>query len=228
MSLRVYFFVVFLPLFGFSQHRTWLGVEMNLKPIKKTKLSLEFQHRMQGFTNWNRSFIEAKYAAKVYSGVSIFTSQRVGINQNPYSSLDLKTTTYHFRTAVGIELKPVNWFTDKSRFRIGICEQIQLNQWKFERNNNIFRSKISVKYDFKDFPLTPFVNWEHFYDFNRDITYLENEIIISGGTAALRSFGGCIIELPKSQEVQISLGRNKDYLREIPRMILAVKYSVNI
>jgi hypothetical protein len=105
---------------------------------------------------------------------------------------------------------------------------MQWTQRKFQRSNTVLRSKVSAKYDIKDFPLTPFIQWEHFYDFQRDITYMADEIRIEGGTAAFRTFAGCIVELPKAQELQVSVGRRKNFLRENPQWILSLKYSVNL
>lgn len=228
MSIRAFFLAICIPFWGLSQHQTWLGAEFNFKPIKKTKLSLGVQHRMNGFSEWNRTFLEGKFSAKVVSGVHVFAGQRLGICPNPQSSIDLKATTYRYRSAIGIELNPVDWFKEKARFHLGITEQMQWTQRKFQRSNTVLRSKVSAKYDLEDFPLTPFIQWEHFYDFHRDITYMAEEIRIDGGTAAFRTFAGCIVELPKAHELQVSVGRRKNFLRENPQWILAVKYSVNL
>lgn len=228
MSIRTYFLAIFLPFWGISQHQTWLGAEINLKPVKKTKLTFSAQHRMNGFSEWNRTFLEGKFSAKAVQGIHVFAGQRFGISPNRHSSIDLKATTYLYRTAIGIELNPVDWFLDKSRFHLGITEQMQWAHRKFQRSNTVLRSKVSAKYDIKDFPMTPFIQWEHFYDFQRDITYTGAEVLIDGGTAAFRSFGGCIIELSKTQELQVSVGRRKNFLRENPQWILSLKYSVNL
>ena len=83
-------------------------------------------------------------------------------------------------------------------------------------------------YDIKNFPISPFFSWEYFYNFHRDITYTANEIIISGGTNAFRSFVGMEIELPKKQAIKLAVGRRTNYLSGQVRWIYSLNYSLSI
>ena len=136
---------------GYSQYQSWVGADLSFKPIKKTKVELGVQQRMNGINAWNRTFLSGKLNYKVFSGVSFFGGYRFGISPNPQSAIDLKTITYRHRTALGIEINPIDWINDKSRLSFGINGQWQWSQSKFNRDRKVIRTKISVKYDINDF-----------------------------------------------------------------------------
>lgn len=213
---------------GFSQYQSWIGADLSIKPIKKTRIELGIQQRMNGINTWNRTFFSGKLNYKILPGISLFGGYRFGILPNSQSAIDLKTITYRHRTAIGIELDPIDWINDKSRFSLGINGQWQWSQSKFNRDRHVIRTKISAKYDIKDFPLTPFINWEYFYDKTRDISYMEDEILISGGTSAFRGFGGVEVELSKAQRIELALGRRKNFLSNQVNWIIDLNYSLSI
>jgi hypothetical protein len=92
----------------------------------------------------------------------------------------------------------------------------------------MLRNKILFKHDVKDFPLSPFVSVEHFYRWNRDIVYADDEIIISGGTNAMRYFIGTDVEISKKQRLMISLGLRDRILSTNYNLILRVNYKLDI
>jgi hypothetical protein len=57
---------------------------------------------------------------------------------------------------------------------------------------------------------------------------MENEILITGGTSAFRSFGGFAVELPKSQTMELAIGRRKNYLSNQVNWIIDLNYSLSI
>ncbi|MEY3049064.1 MAG: hypothetical protein RL365_1102 [Bacteroidota bacterium] len=213
---------------GYSQYQSWVGADFSFKPIKKTKIELGIQQRMNGVNSWNRTFLSGKFNYKAFTGISVYGGYRYGISPNLHSAIDLKTITYRHRTDLGIEIEPIDWINKKSRLSFNINGQWQLTQRKFKRDRQVIRTKISVKYDIKGFPLSPFVNWEYFYNKTRDITYMEHEILITGGTAAFRSFGGFAVELPKSQTIKFAVGRRKNYLSNKVNWIIDLNYSLSI
>lgn len=217
---------LFLPIY--SQTQSWMGLELSIKPIKRTKIEIGVQHRMVGLGQWNRTFIQEKFQFKVVPGVSLFASHRLGIFPNSNSALDLKTRAYSNRISLGMELNPWEWINPKSRFVLGIANQMQWNQYKFRRPSVMLRTRINVKYDINNFPLSPFISWEHFYDLKRDITYMESEVIIDGGTTAFRSFGGIEIEISKKQSLDLSVGRRKNYLNDQRTWIINLNYSLRL
>lgn len=228
--MRTWLLSILVLMYSFvqSQNQSWLGMELSYKPIKKIKIEFGVQHRMNGFSTWNQSLADGKLSVKAIQGIDVFCGYRYGISPNKQSALDLKTTTYRHRTSLGIGMSPMDWINKKSRLSIGISSQIQWSQRKFNRDRSIFRTKFNAKYDIRNFPLTPFASWEYFYDFKRDITYTENEIIISGGTSAFRWFGGMEIELPKSQTIQLGLGHRKGYLSNQSNLIFDLTYLIAI
>jgi DUF1365 family protein len=82
----------------------------------------------------------------------------------------------------------------------------------------MLRNRLTFKHDIKDFFLSPFVSIEHFYRWNRDVIYREDEINITGGTSALRYFIGTELEITKKQRIVLSIGlresilNNRNYL----------------
>jgi hypothetical protein len=63
-----------------------------------------------------------------------------------------------------------------------------------------------LDYDVKDFPLTPLMSVEHFYQWNANVVYTPTEVLISGATVQWRYFAGVEIELPKKQSIKIQAG----------------------
>ena len=50
---------------GYSQYQSWVGADLSFKPIKKTKVELGVQQRMNGINAWNRTFLSVKLNYKV-------------------------------------------------------------------------------------------------------------------------------------------------------------------
>ena len=118
--------------------------------------------------------------------------------------------------------------------KLGIKESLPIYVFPHGFDTNMYYpipkdiARTYFKYDINDFPLSPFVNWEYFYDKTRDITYMDNEILITGGTSAIRSFGGFAVELPKSQTMELAIGRRKNYLSNQVNWIIDLNYSLSI
>lgn len=220
--------IVLLYTIGHCQYQSWLGFELSYKPIKKIKIELGIQQRMHGISIWNQTLVDSKLSTKTVKGIEVFCGYRYGISPNMESALDLKSTTYRHRTSLGVDFSPMDWINKKSRLSFGLSSQIQWSERKFNRDRSMLRTKVNAKYDIKSFPLTPFASWEYFYDFKRDITYAEQEVIIHGGTSAFRWFGGAEIELPKSQKIQLALGQRKMFLSSQNIWIFDLKYLIAI
>jgi hypothetical protein len=75
-----------------------------------------------------------------------------------------------------------------------------------QTTSSIWRNKISLSYDVKDFPLTPIISAEHFYRWNANVVYTPTEVIVSGATVQWRYFTGVEIELPKKQSIKVQIG----------------------
>jgi hypothetical protein len=90
----------------------------------------------------------------------------------------------------------------------------------------MLRNRLTFKHDIKDFFLSPFVSIEHFYRWNRDIIYREDEIVIAGGTSAFRYFLGSDIEINKSQKLVVSLGLRESLLKN-SSFILRINYKMS-
>ena len=70
----------------------------------------------------------------------------------------------------------------------------------------MLRNKINFKHDIKNFFLSPFASAEHFYRWNRDVVYADDDVLISGGATEVRYFLGTEIELNKKQRFVIGFG----------------------
>jgi len=213
---------------GQSQMQTWLGVSCSFKPIKKTEISIGLQQRYFDFTAYNKSLLSAELAVKVIKGIKPFIGFRMGLSPNSNSDLNQKKWGFSQRYIAGLDFSFVDWFNEKSRLNIGYTIQNQWNTTSFKRNSSVLRNKLGIKYDIKNFPLSPFVNAEHYYNWKRDITYTIDEVLITGGTTAFRYFIGFDIELPKAQIIQISLGKKNLFLNNNDYWIGSIKYKLQI
>jgi hypothetical protein len=82
-------------------------------------------------------------------------------------------------------------------------------QWSIQTGkqmSSIWRNKLSLSYDIKNFPLTPTLSAEHFYRWNANVVYTPTEVLVSGATVQWRYFIGAQIELPKKQSLKLQLG----------------------
>lgn len=214
--------------FGQSQLQTWLGIACSFKPIKKTEINIGLQQRNFSFTTYNKSLLSAELAVKVFKGIKPFIGCRMSLSPNSQSDINLSKWGMSQRFMLGLDFNFMDWIDEKSRLNISYTIQNQWNSKSFKRNSSMLRNKIGIKYDIKNFPLTPFVNAEHYYNWKRDIAYTIDDILITGGTDAFRYFVGFDIELPKAQVIQISLGKKNLFLNDKDYWIGSVKYKLQI
>jgi hypothetical protein len=72
--------------------------------------------------------------------------------------------------------------------------------------SSIWRNKLSLNYDIKNFPFSPLISAEHFYRWNANVVYTPTEVLVTGATVQWRYFVGLEIELPKNQSLKIQVG----------------------
>ncbi len=209
-----------------AQFSTWLGVSANKSLGKHLDLEGAYEYRFKNTNEFDKSNIEFKFTQNWTKGIETFVRYRNSVENNRYSGLNLRTYAYNNRLSFGLDISFLRLADISKRTKLNwtITQQFDNNQ--FRRNSSLLRNRLSLKHDIKDFFLSPFVSFEHFYRWNRDIIYMEDEILVVGGTSALRYFLGSDIEINKSQKLVISLGMRESFLKN-SSFILRVNYKMS-
>jgi hypothetical protein len=103
----------------------------------------------------------------------------------------------------------------------------QMDNYQFKRNSSVLRNKITFRQDIKNFILSPFASAEHFYRWNRDVVYTDDEVIISGGTTTLRYFVGTEVEINKNQRFVLGFGFRDVFMKQNSNYIFRLNYKFN-
>ncbi|MFY7667804.1 MAG: hypothetical protein ACOVQG_03620 [Crocinitomicaceae bacterium] len=202
-----------------------IGVSHSFNKLLNTELSYEY--RLKNTREFDKSNVELKFSQNWHKGIETFFKYRNSILGNRNSALNLKPFAYDNRVSFGLDVSFFK-FLDVKRTKLNWVITQQFDSYQFKRNSSMLRNRILFKQDIKDFPLSPFLSVEHFYRWNRDIVYADDEIIISGGTNAMRYFIGTDVEISKKQRLMISLGLRDRILSTNDAFILRINYKISI
>ena len=228
--IRRFFFCIGITLISnsfYSQVSTWMGIGVSHSFHKLFNADLGYEYRLKNTSEFDKSNVELKFSQNWYKGIETFVKYRNSIVGNRNSALNLKPFTYDNRVSFGLDISFLK-FLDIKRTKLNWVITQQFDSYQFKRNSSMLRNKILFKHDVKDFPLSPFISVEHFYRWNRDIVYADDEIIISGGTNAWRYFIGTDIEISKKQRLMLSLGFRDRILSTNDAFILRINYKISI
>jgi hypothetical protein len=92
--------------------------------------------------------------------------------------------------------------------------------------SSIWRNKLSLSYDIKNFPLTPTLSAEHFYRWNANVVYTPTEVLVSGATVQWRYFVGASVELPKQHALKLQVGLRSRAAGVQPLVRASYQYSL--
>jgi len=162
------------------------------------------------------------------NGIETFLKYRNSFENNKDSDLNSKIHAFNNRIGFGLNISFLRLFDISKRRKIDwtITQQYDNNQ--FRRNSSILRNKLTLKYDIKDFILSPFISFEHFYKWNRDIVYASDEITIMSGSRSWRMFAGIEIETSKKSSLRVATGLNKRIDTGNQQWIINAEYSINL
>ena len=191
---------------SFGQTGLWMDASLSKKWSKTQSSGIGIGNRQNLGLGFDRLFLDADHQVRVIDGLQISATYRVALNEKG-DQLVIAGDRLSQRFQLGFKLSILDAF-DIGPKRL-IFNWTSTQQWGLrvgQRTSSTWRNKISLGYDLKDFPLTPIMSAEHFYQWNANIVYTPTEVIMSGATVQWRYFTGVEIELQKKQSVKIQVG----------------------
>lgn len=192
--------------FSIGQTGLWMDVSIAKKWGKNQSSGIGIGNRQNLGLGFDRIFLDAGHQVRLLDGLQIQASYRLALNEKG-DQLVLAGDRLSQRIQLGFKLSILDAF-DIGPKRLSLS-WASIQQWGVQvgqTTSSVWRNKISLGYDVKDFPLTPIMSVEHFYQWNANIVYTPTEVLVSGATVQWRYFAGVEIELPKKQSVKIQGG----------------------
>lgn len=192
--------------FSIGQTGLWMDVSMAKKWNKNQSSGIGIGNRQNLGLGFDRIFLDAGHQVRLVDGFQITAAYRLALNEKG-DQLVLAGDRLSQRIQLGFKLSILDAF-DIGPKRLSLSWS-STQQWGIQvgrPTSSIWRNRISMAYDVKDFPLTPIMSVEHFYQWNASIVYTPTEVLVSGATVQWRYFAGMEIELPKKQSVKIQAG----------------------
>jgi len=202
---------IFLPIllwssFSFGQTGLWMDISLAKKWNKNQSSGIGIGNRQNLGLGFDRIFLDAGHQVRILDGLQITAAYRLALNEKG-DQLVLAGDRLSQRFQLGFKLSILDAF-DIGPKRLSLS-WASIQQWGVQvgqTTSSVWRNKMSLGYDVKDFPLTPIMSMEHFYQWNATIVYTPTEVLVSGATVQWRYFAGMEIELPKKQSVKIQAG----------------------
>ena len=202
---------ILLPILLFSkvlsaQTGLWLDAGITKKWNKSFKTSFEIGERQNIGLGFDRLYIEVDPTYQVLDGIKITGAYRLVSNEKGNQFL-LQADRFSQRFQIGTDISILDAF-DLGPKRLDLSWS-STQQWSMQvgkQFSSIWRNKLSMSYDIKNFPLSPCFSAEHFYRWNANIVYTPTEVIVTGATVQWRYFIGTEIDLPKKQSLKLQVG----------------------
>ncbi len=198
-----------LLLFGQMLHAQtglWLDAGLTKKWNKSFKTSFEIGERQNIGVGFDRLYFDVGPSVQVWDGIKLVGAYRLVSNEKG-NQFVLQADRLSQRFQIGADLSLLDAF-DIGPKRLDFSWS-SIQQWSVQTGkqmSSIWRNKLSLSYDIKNFPLSPQISAEHFYRWNANIVYTPTDVIVSGATVQWRYFIGTQIELPKDQSIKLQLG----------------------
>lgn len=208
---------------SFGQTGLWMDISFAKKWNKNQSSGIGIGNRQNLGLGFDRIFLDAGHQVRVIDGLQITAAYRLALNEKG-DQLVLAGDRLSQRIQLGFKLSILDAF-DIGPKRLSLS-WASIQQWGVQvgqTTSSVWRNKLSLGYDVKDFPLTPIMSVEHFYQWNANIVYTPTEVLVSGATVQWRYFAGMEIELPKKQSVKIQAGLRQRATGNQP--LLRLSYS---
>lgn len=208
---------------SFGQTGLWMDISFAKKWNKNQSSGIGIGNRQNLGLGFDRIFLDAGHQVRVIDGLQITAAYRLALNEKG-DQLVLAGDRLSQRIQLGFKLSILDAF-DIGPKRLSLS-WASIQQWGVQvgqTTSSVWRNKLSLSYDVKDFPLTPIMSVEHFYQWNANIVYTPTEVLVSGATVQWRYFAGMEIELPKKQCVKIQAGLRQRATGNQP--LLRLSYS---
>lgn len=192
--------------FSFSQTGLWMDGSISKKWNKNQSSEIGIGNRQNLGLGFDRLFLDVGHEVKVLDGLQIEATYRLVLNEKG-DQLVIASDRFSQRCQLGFKWSILDAF-DIGPKRLSLS-WASTQQWGLrvgQRTSSIWRNKISLCYDVKDFPLSPFMSVEHFYQWNANVIYTPTEVLTTGASVQWRYFIGTEVELPNKQSVKVQVG----------------------
>jgi hypothetical protein len=189
-----------------AQTGLWLDAGLSKKWTKTQTSGFEIGNRQQIGVGFDRLYLDLSHSYTLIDGLKLEGAYRAVLNEKG-DQLVLAADRFSQRFQLGFQLSMLDAF-DFGPKRLDLSWS-STQQWSIQtgqQTSSIWRNKLSMSYDIKDFPLSPCVSAEHFYRWNANVVYTPTEVLVTGATVQWRYFIGTQIELPKKQSVKVQIG----------------------
>lgn len=191
---------------SFGQTGLWMDISFAKKWNKNQSSGIGIGNRQNLGLGFDRIFLDASHEMQLIDGLQIEAAYRLVLKEKG-DRFVFAGNRLSQRIQLGFKLSILDAF-DIGPKRLNLSWS-STQQWGIQvgkQTSSVWRNKMSLSYDVKNFPLTPIMSVEHFYQWNANIVYTPTEVLVSGATVQWRYFAGMEIELPKKQSVKIQAG----------------------
>lgn len=192
--------------FSFGQTGLWMDAGITKKWSKTQSTGIGVGNRQNLGLGFDRLYLDASHQMQLMDGLQIEAAYRLATNEKG-DQLVLAGDRISQRIQLGFKFSILDAF-DIGPKRLNLSWS-SVQQWGLQvgqQTSSIWRNKLSLRYDVKDFPLSPILSAEHFYRWNALIVYTPSEVLVSGATVQWRYFAGMEIELTKKQSIKLQAG----------------------
>lgn len=189
-----------------AQTGLWMDAGITKKWNKAFKTTFEIGERQNLGVGFDRLYVEVSPAIQVLDGIKIAGAYRLVSNEKG-NQFVLQADRLSQRFQIGTDISILDAF-DFGPKRLDLSWS-STQQWSIQTGkqmSSIWRNKLSLSYDIKNFPLSPQISAEHFYRWNANVVYTPTEVLVTGATVQWRYFIGTQIELPKKQSLKLQVG----------------------
>lgn len=198
--------ILFFGQISFAQTSLWSDFNLSKKWNKQQQTSFDIGERQNLGVGFDRIYMELSHQYEVYDGIKIGAAYRMSLNEKG-DQLKLKSNLLSNRYQLAIKLSLLDLLDiGPKRLDLSWSSTQQFGFQVNKRMSSIWRNKISIDYDIKNFPLTPMFSAEHFYRWNADVIYTPTDVLLDGATVQWRFFIGTQVELPKKQNIKLQYG----------------------
>jgi hypothetical protein len=191
---------------SFGQTGIWMDISFAKKWNKNQSSGIGIGNRQNLGLGFDRIFLDASHEMQLIDGLQIEAAYRLVLKEKG-DRFVFAGNRLSQRIQLGLKLSILDAFDiGPKRLSLSWSSTQQCGIQVGKQTSSVWRNKMSLSYDVKDFPLTPIMSVEHFYQWNANIVYTPTEVLVSGATVQWRYFAGMEIELPKKQSVKIQAG----------------------
>lgn len=189
-----------------AQTGLWLDAGITKKWNKSFKTSFEIGERQNLGVGFDRLYLDLGPSLQVIDGIKLVGAYRLVSNEKG-DQFVLQADRLSQRFQIGADFSILDAF-DIGPKRMELSWS-SIQQWSIQtgkQTSSIWRNKLSLSYDIKNFPLSPQLSAEHFYRWNANTVYTPTAVIVTGATVQWRYFIGFGVELPKKQSLKFQFG----------------------